>query len=459
MADPVERHPSRESRFVGRTREQATASSACVEGTSDLRGPVDDRLRGRNGLTILAWILLALTVGLTVATIILTLVLRQHHLSSTYSVGFLDIAGALGLLVLPSVGVLIVTRHPENTIGWLFVVGGFIWGVVLFAGDYTIYGAVANPGSLPGTRWSGWVTLSFGTAVLLGIILFLPFLFPNGKPPTRRWRPIIWMSGVVLFGVALLHAVQPGPLPNLPVVDNPLGLTHGRVAQADILQLLTWTILVMICVAMAATIVRFRHSRGVERQQLTWFTYSAAIGVVGLMIALVISAMGVSDVWVGVVTFPAIIGTPIATGIAILRYRLYAIELLINRTLVYSVLTAILALIYAASIILLQVLVSPFVKGSSVAVAGSTLLVAAMFQPARIRVQASVDRRFYRRKYDAARTLDAFSAHLRDEIDLDSLSVELCSIVHDTMQTERVSLWLRPVGRMSPEEPTFRDRS
>ena len=431
--------------------------SADPELTSHER--VDKQPRHRRGLTILAWTLVAATVGLILATIIFTMLLRQYHLDSDYSAGFLDIAGDVALLVFPAVGALIVTRRPGNTIGWLFVGSGAIWAVYVFTDSYATYGTVANSGSLPATTWVAWITSWTGATDLLAVVSLLPLIFPNGHLPSPRWRPVLWITVSALIGFALLNAIKPGPIEGYSILHNPLGLDHGAALQSVIHKGLAWTLLAMIVVAAVAAIVRFRRATGEERKQLEWFTYATAMAVVTFAAALALSLLGIPDVWVGVVGLIGVIGIPVATGVAIFKYRLYAIELIIKRTVVYSILSTILAAIYVASIILLQQLLSPFANGSDEAVAGSTLLVAAMFRPARIRVQANVDRRFYRGKYDADRTLDAFNARLRRETDLDSLTAELCGVVYETMQTDRVSLWLRPAEWRSNGETASHDRS
>jgi heme/copper-type cytochrome/quinol oxidase subunit 2 len=402
--------------------------------------------------TFVAWGLWAITFVIIIATAIFTFYLRKYHLDASFTAGYTDVAGNIALLIFPTIGALIVSRRPNNVIGWLFVVSGVLWGIYVLADIYTVYGTMAEPGSLPAIQFSAWMTTWPGTANLLAIVTLLPLLFPNGRALSPRWRPVVWLNIAALAGLMIVSAVEPGQVDDYPGTVNPLGIESFSRFIHIVLETCIWVLLVLIVVAAVSCIIRFRRSTGEERQQLEWFTYAAAMAVFGFIAVIILSNFGVADIWLGIVGFTAVMGIPVATGIAILKYRLYAIDLIINRTLVYSVLTALLALVYAGSVILLQQVLSPFVNGSNGAIAGSTLLVAALFQPARTRVQGSVDRRFYRRKYDASRTIDEFSARLRQEIDLDTLTAELCNVVHQTMQPEHVWLWLRPTALTSASD-------
>jgi hypothetical protein len=295
-----------------------------------------------------------------------------------------------------------------------------------------------HPGAVPALEWIGWVSnWAWVPAILM--ILLLPVLFPDGRPLSPGWRPLVWaiMAGalVSLIGSALVPGIVDAP--SLP---NPLGLSGAAGARLE--QALPKLFLGLPVVAVAATaslIVRFRRARGVERQQLKWLAYAA--GVLAL-------ASVIQDSWLGgwatAAVDVALLAIPTAIGVAILRYRLYDIDRLINRTLVYGLLTAMLAAVYAAVVLALGQLFGGIgSEPPSWAVAGATLAVAALFQPARRRIQAVVDRRFNRRKYDAAKTIDAFGARLRDQVDLDTLLVELLAVVDQTMQPTTASLWLR----------------
>jgi 4-amino-4-deoxy-L-arabinose transferase-like glycosyltransferase len=261
-------------------------------------------------------------------------------------------------------------------------------------------------------------------------------LFPDGRLPSRRWRPVAWLSALSIVLTCGLYAVLLWPL--RAVVDRePDRLLEG--GQAIVLNLAFPFMALCGLACLGALAVRFRRARGIERQQLKWFLFAAAITVV------IISIFSVSDLVSRLWVLPLLPAIPVAAGIAILRYRLYDIDRIINRTLVYGTVTVVLGLSYAGLVLVLGQLFGGVTKDPpSWAVAGATLTVAALFQPVRRHIQAVVDRRFNRRKYDAAKTIEAYSVRLRDELDLDTLSAELLTVVDQTMQPTRVSMWLRP---------------
>jgi hypothetical protein len=276
---------------------------------------------------------------------------------------------------------------------------------------------------------------------------FLLLLFPTGHLPSRRWRPVAWAAGATITGVSLVAAVAPEPLDEgLP--PNPLGIQQ-MAAVYEIAGPIAFFILGVLGLAsVASLVVGFRRARGEERQQLKWFTYGA--GVLTLLLAVSAASQALTARVPDLVIAAALAAPPLAIGVAVLRYRLYDIDRIINRTLVYGLLTATLGLAYALVVLVLGQLFGK-VGGTppSWAVAGATLTVAALFQPARRRIQQAVDRRFNRRRYDAARIVEAFSTRMRDELDLDALSAELLSVVDRTMQPTVVSLWLRPSAQAS----------
>jgi hypothetical protein len=314
---------------------------------------------------------------------------------------------------------------------------------------YSRYG-VAQPGSVPfpvaiTAALSQWLWLP--PVGLLGIYMIL--LFPDGRLPSRRWRPLAWLSGVLIVVGSVSFAVDPGPLPGLGGVSNPFGVEGAPWAA------LVWPVVIALlplCIlaSVLSLVLRFRRSRGEERQQIKWMAFAASL--VGLLF---LSGIVTSFVpWFGylervletVVTL-SYAGVPIAVGIAVLRYRLYDIDLLINRALVYAPLTAMLILFYLGCVVVLQYSVRVLTgQESQLSVVASTLAIAALFNPLRRRVQGFVDRRFYRGKYDAAKTLAAFSARLREETDLDTLSEDLVGVARGTVQPEHASLWLRPTA-------------
>ena len=286
-------------------------------------------------------------------------------------------------------------------------------------------------------------------ATPLGVALLL-LLFPTGRLPGRRWRPVVWATVVATAAVVVGTAVTPGLVEFFPQFQKPLGLAAAGPVLDRIVQVGFVVLTAGVFAAAGSLIVRWRRARGVERQQLKWLAYAAAMLVIAQVGAsLLPRALFLVVTMVMTVLFPA------ATGIAVVRYRLYEIDRLINRTLVYGLLTATLGLVYAGLVLVLGQLLG---QDSSLAVAGATLAVAALFQPARRRIQQVVDRRFNRRRYDAAQTIEAFSARLRDQIDLDTLSAELVAVVDQTMEPTRVSLWLRPAAHGPSGTPRRRAR-
>jgi hypothetical protein len=333
----------------------------------------------------------------------------------------------------PVVGALIATHRPRNPIGWLFCAVGIFQALLIVADQYSSYALRTAPGTVPGGPLASWVG-HWVWAPSVGLLFtFVLLLFPDGRLPSRRWRPVAWLSALSIVLTCGLYAVLLWPLRAVIDVD-PVSLLEGGQAIALNLAFPFMVLCGLACVGALA--VRFRRARGVERQQLKWFLFAGAITVVSVGLSELVSRL-----WLLPLT-PAI---PIAAGIAILRYRLYEIDRIINRTLVYGAVTAILGLSYAGLVLVLGQLFGGVTKDPpSWAVAGATLAVAAMFRPARHRIQQAVDRRFNRRKFDAARTIEAYNIRLRDAVDLDTLSADLLTVVDQTMQPTRVSLWLRP---------------
>jgi hypothetical protein len=342
------------------------------------------------------------------------------------------------------VGAIIVPRiSPKNPIGWLFCLIGLLWAVMHFSAQYAIYTLLAMPGSLPAGEAAAWM-MGWVWGLPAGPTVFLLLGFPDGRLPNRRWRWFAWFSLLLIVGGTISQALAPGSVYYLRAIHNPLGV-EGLPNYGKLIETVMFT---LVFVSAGSLFVRRLRASGVERQQLKWFTYSSTLAISGVILTYTISdAIGALWlVWVGyVVLVVGFIGIPISMGIAILRYRLYEIDLLINRTLVYGALTAALVAIYFGNIVLLQrVFVSLTGGKSTLAVVAPTLVIAALFNPLRRRIQGFIDRRFYRRKYDAAKTLAAFSAKLRDETNLDALSDDLVEVVRETMQPAHVSLWLRP---------------
>jgi hypothetical protein len=353
-------------------------------------------------------------------------------------------------LAFSTIGAIIVSHRPEHPIGWLFCVMGLLAGIDHFCGAYAIYALLAHSGALPAGEAGAWVR-SWVWVLYIGVGMFLVSLFPDGRLPSRRWRPFAWSVVTVVFLSAIALAFSPGPVDGLGPIENPLGIELlGFAREVDVADVVDVLLFVPLASAAAGSLlVRLRRSRGVERQQVKWFAYAEVILVIGTITAFIISDARSVPWWVPSVgfllTMVGIAGWPIGVAIAILKHRLYDIDLLINRTLVYGSLTVTLVALYFGGIVVLQrVFVILTGQQSTLAVVASTLAIAGLFVPLRRRVQGFVERRFYRRKYDARKTLEAFSAKLRNDTDLATLSDDLVGVVRETMQPAHVSLWLRP---------------
>jgi hypothetical protein len=396
----------------------------------------------------LAWSVCALSLALTVLSVLL-IALNLGLNAPIYFYWLEPMAIAVGYSI---IGAVVASRLPHHPIGWLCCAIGFMGAVEHLCGEYAAYALLAHPEALPGGKVMLWLSL-WVWILMFGFIVYLLLLFPDGRLPSSRWRPFAWLSAALTLMAVILIAISPDA-----VLDTLGSSDNGRISLLNPLGVeglpnlyrpVQTLVLAMGLVAAASVVVGRRGARGVERQQIKWLLYAGAIFFVGNVLKnTVFSPLGdVSwGLWVGyLLVGVGGLGGPIAIGIAILRYRLYEIDTLINRTLVYGALTAILAALYFGGIVVLQRVFVAFTgEQSTLAVVASTLVIAALFNPLRRRVQAFVDRRFYRRKYDAAKTLEAFSAKLRDETDLDALSDDLVGVVRETMQPAHVSLWLRP---------------
>jgi hypothetical protein len=341
------------------------------------------------------------------------------------------------------VGALISVHRPGNRIGALLLAGALAISTFSFLENYFGY-AAQHPGVLPDLRAVAWIA---NGALILGVgaLVLMVLVYPTGRLPSRRWRLVAWALAAWTLVATVLLTVQP-TLVMAEEVPNPVGLqgsTATVIKQA--LDVAILPLLLLLPAAVASLIVRFRRARGRERQQLKWLLYAVALSAA----ATILNTLGVLGIWGGAIDNLVVFGIPIAIGVALLRYRLYDIDRLINRTLVYGSLTAILGLGYAVVVIGSGQLLG---QDTTLAVAGATLAVAAAFQPLRRRIQAVVDRRFNRRRYDATRTIEAFTTRLRDEIDLDTLSGELVAVVDQTMEPTQVSLWLRRPDRQASSE-------
>ena len=371
-----------------------------------------------------------------------------------------DTLGFVAFLAFPLVGALIASRRPHNPIGWICLADGLLWMILTITDAYSTYG-VARPGSVPfpvaiGTLGDQWLWES--TVGLLGIYLLL--FFPDGRLPSRRWRPLTWLSGAVIVLLSVTEGLAPGPLENQGGVRNPFGLVQLPWL-ADAALVISPLLPLCILASALSLLLRYRRSRGEEREQIKWIAFAAS--VVGLLyLATMVSPFIFAPemlsgggtlpppLWFELLSSVAVLafaGIPVAIGFAVLKYRLYDIDVIINRTLVYGSLTAMLVAIYFGGVATTQAIFRALTgqeQQPQLAVVVSTLVIAALFNPLRGRVQGFIDRRFYRSKYDARKTLEAFSSKLRDETDLDALKDDLVGVVRETMQPAHVSLWLRP---------------
>jgi hypothetical protein len=395
-----------------------------------------------------AWIIWALSLGLATIDLVLVALNSSHpnvHIPEPW------LAHTVTAVAFSTVGAVVASRRPDNPISWLFCAIGLLAAIVLLSSEYAAYALLAEPGSLPGSLAMAWIR-SWVWVPYLGLFVLLFLIFPESWPQSRgRW----WFASLVLVVVAygtVLAAFSPGPIDAIGgAVENPLGMESLRGVGTNSAVGPVESVLYGLGILAAASLfTRMRRARGVERQQLKWFAYATVVLAGGVVLAFTISeATGVR--WVGeagfALTMVGLVGLPVAVGIAILRYNLYNIDLIINRTLVYGLLTATLAALYFGGVTATQAIFRTITgqeQQPQLAVVVSTLVIAALFNPLRRRIQGFIDRRFYRRKYDARKTLETFSAKLRDETDLDALSDDLVGVIRETMQPAHVSLWLRP---------------
>jgi hypothetical protein len=382
----------------------------------------------------IAIVLFLAAVGSGVAALVLLALSASVPLPEVHA-----FRGMTGIVVFTegTLGLAIALRQPRNAVGWIFLVSAACAGVYELAQSYAAYAILVHPG-VPGAKWAAWVGSWLWLPATGLIPTFLLLVFPDGRLPSPRWRPVAWYAAFALAIFTGTIALLPGPLPGLPSVRNPVSPFPGEVALGDVLLPIFALFLVAVILSIAALVRRYRRSRGVERLQLKWIAYASCVytAAVTLDSNVAYKPFEVIDVLL-------INAIPLAAGVAIFRYRLYDIDLLINRTLVYGFTTAAIGAAFFGGIVMLQSLLRPMTGGSEIAVAVSTLVSFALFQPLRVRMQRVVDRRFYRSRYDAALTLDEFSERLRDEVDLDAVRAELVAAVRDTVQPAHAGVWLR----------------
>ncbi len=405
----------------------------------------------------IAWLLCLLCVALAVASPILAL-LNGRTLAVIFMAWDGPSIGTLATLIVSFsvVGALITSQRPDNLIGWIFLAVGFFYGLLSAGEEYAIYALLRNPGSLPLGAELSWLAKWIWAPGLGLILVFLPLLFPNGRPPSRRWWSVAWLGGLSIGLICVLASIVLWPERG-PALVRPGGYAGEVEAWRSAVLGWLWSLVIpMLLAGLGAVIsllVRFRRARGDERQQIKWFAAAAALTLVWYLVFGQYTR-GLPEAIVALVSLLILQIIPVATGIAILRYRLYDIDILINRTLVYGALTVMIALIYFGGVATTQAIfrvLSGQQEQPQLAIVVSTLVIAALFMPLRRRIQSFIDRRFYRRKYDARKTLEAFSAKLRDETDLDRLGDDLMGVVKETMQPSQISLWLHP-------DPALKDK-
>ena len=414
-----------------------------------------EQSRGIGGLSRhtaawLAWSLWALAFALTALSLLL-LILNLSHPNTHMFDWWL---GNALVVIDVTVGAIVASRRPENPVGWLLCLSGVFVSTSSFTSQYAIYALLAQPGSLPAGEALAWIA-AWQLLVMIGLQVSYLLLFPTGRLPSERWRPLVWLIvAFVVVGVILSAFSSDAYLGSLDSIRNPLGIEGFTYFWKALL----YTVSPLLFVAVALSVfMRLHRAVGVERQQIKWLAYAAAIFAMAVILNVVTLAIDAPRwfEWANLVIFP-VAGTavPIAIGIAILRYRLYDIDRIINRTLVYGSLTATLAMLYFGSVVSLQAALRALAgQESTLAIVASTLAIAALFSPLRRRMQGLVDRRFYRRKYDAVKTLEGFNARLRDETDLEALSADLVEVARETMQPEYASLWLRANTPPKGEQP------
>ena len=388
-------------------------------GTDRGRGGERRKLTARR----IAWLVWSLTA------LLLAIGVPLGELASIDSRGLVESA------VYATAGAIVASRRPENRIGWLFCALGIVVAFEFFGTEYVNHAYFVAPGSLPKSDWVAWSTQA-STVLSIPLAVFVFLLFPYGHLLSARWRVAAWLTAAA-GGVAVAAAILSAAAPSGRLPFDETALRSENLLLAEVLVAAETLLGALVVVSAFSVILRQRRSEGDERQQLKWFAYA-----VGIVVAAGVASFGATggDASLALWVTPAV---PMAAALAIMKYRLYDIDVLINRTLVYGALTAVLGLTYALCVFALQQLLNPLAEHSELAVAGSTLAVAALFRPARVRIQGLINRRFYRTRYDTQGTLEDFSTRVREKVDLDDLTGELLSVIHKTMQPSQASLWLR----------------
>ena len=359
--------------------------------------------------------------------------------------------GFIGVIAIPYivVGAAIRLRSVDNRIGLLLQTTGLLFAATGAIEEYALRGLIYRPGSLPGSIYAAWV-LQWAWVAIFGVTNFVLLLFPSGSYLSDRWRRFGYVAALSMVISATGLALAQGTLDSFlerPAFQNPLGIDGWKTESAETL-LMAWVL--SIAISAVSLFLRFRRSSGVERLQIKWLAAGALFTAVAFVFAGVVESSSAGEqagalsqafVTFGIALLPTMI------GLAILRYRLYDIDVLINRALVYGSLSVALAAAYVGLVFGFQALLSPFTAESDLAIAASTLGVAALFRPVRSRVQDFIDKRFYRRKFDAERTVAEFSVRLRNEVELNAVTSQLTDVVRETMQPAHISVWMRTAAR------------
>jgi cytochrome b subunit of formate dehydrogenase len=422
---------------VPATQDAAREGRVAPEEGAARPGPAP---RPRPWPAVLAWALLALELLLIATFPWLDHLIRRAGRPDLGTLDLFGIPPTVAALTAGAVGSVLAGRRPRHPVGWLLLAQGMVMAISATCVGYIIYGLIVRPGALPAANIAARI-YPVTIAAVLAAVGFVLLLTPTGSPPSPRWRWWARVSAVVVAVTLLVATIAPGSLdPLLQFVSGPMDpqVYGGALRVANQLALLVGVLTVLA--GAASLVVRFRHARGIERQQLQWVALAAILTGLSILATAVLIAVGEVNLGAWASVF-GVAFLPLATGAAILRYRLYDLDRIVSRTLAYGLLTLLLGGGYALVVLGLGQLLG---RDSSLVVAGATLAVAAVFQPARRRVQAAVDRRFNRRRHDAARIIEGFGAHLRDQVDLDTLTGELLAVVDQTMQPTQARLWLRP---------------
>jgi hypothetical protein len=382
-------------------------------------------------------------LGLIVAMVVVSALIGEDEVVAGLVLG-------VWLMALGAVGALVAARRPQNPIGWLLLSAAALISLFLFGDAYASYSLQFGHGPLPLDRFMAWLTL-WVTIPGFGLFILVFLLFPTGHLQSHRWKWMAILAAVGLGAGTLGVAIRPGPVDAVPVIDNPFGLEAAESFARFLNEgLASFLVFPVVLASILSLVLRVWRATGIERQQMRWFVFSVVMFVVVFGSAQILWAVveepesgGPANTFGFFALMLSLIFIPVAMGIGILRHRLYDIDVIVNKALVYGGLTAILALAYLAIVVALQNVI-PGADDSDLTIAGSTLAVAALFRPLRARIQGFIDRRFYRGRYDAQQTLESFSSRLREDVDLDHLSADLLGVVRDTMQPAHASLWLRP---------------